>query len=101
MPPPTYRPFYGRLWFSICGRAAISLPEGRPLSLEIVVLPSFDVLCAEFGFSYHVSGNDANKKGHARSDAFFKDIQQPLRAFLADGTTKTAQIYGDEETTKA
>lgn len=61
---------------------------------------SFDVLCAEFGFAYHVTGDDKNKKGHAASDQFFKEIQTPLHSMLADGTTKTAKIYGDEETTK-
>lgn len=61
---------------------------------------AFDVLCAEFGFAYHTSGDDKNKKGHAIADQFFKDIQFPLKDLLADGTTKTAKIYGDEETTK-
>lgn len=62
---------------------------------------SFDVLCAEFGFAYKVTGNDdKHQKGHDASDRFFKDVQVPLKDFLAEGTTKTAKIYGEEETTR-
>ncbi len=62
---------------------------------------SFDVLCAEFGFAYKVGGNDdKHQKGHDASDQFFKGIQTPLKDYLAEGSTKTAKIYGEEETTR-
>ncbi|MGC1381890.1 MAG: hypothetical protein WA814_12810 [Candidatus Baltobacteraceae bacterium] len=56
----------------------------------------FEPLVAEFGFSTHVLGTDKEKAGQEAADDFFKDIQVPLRDYLADGTTKTALIYGDE-----
>jgi len=59
---------------------------------------AFKPLVAEFGFSTHVLAK-SGKEGHAQeaADAFFKAIQLPLRDFLAEGTTKTALIYGDPE----
>jgi len=57
----------------------------------------FEPLIAEFGFSTHVLGkDDKEKKGQRVADEFFKALQIPLKDYLADGTTKTALIYGDE-----
>jgi hypothetical protein len=57
----------------------------------------FEPLIAEFGFSTHVLGADKKEeKGQAAADEFFKALQVPLKSYLADGTTKTALIYGDE-----
>lgn len=56
----------------------------------------FDPMIAEFGFSTHVHDRDEREeKGQKAADAFFKAIQMPLKDYLADGTTKTALIYGD------
>ncbi|MGA8097195.1 MAG: hypothetical protein WB810_00900 [Candidatus Cybelea sp.] len=57
----------------------------------------FEPLIAEFGFSTHVLGKgDKEQKGQKAADDFFKALQGPLHDYLADGTTKTALIYGDE-----
>ena len=57
----------------------------------------FEPLIAEFGFSTHVLGkDDKEEKGQRVADEFFKALQIPLKDYLADGTTKTALIYGDE-----
>jgi hypothetical protein len=56
----------------------------------------FEPLVAEFGFSTHVLGTDKEKSSQEAANEFFKDLQVPLRDYLADGTTKTALIYGDE-----
>jgi hypothetical protein len=57
----------------------------------------FEPLVAEFGFSTHVLGkDDKEEKGQKAADDFFKAMQVPLHDYLADGTTKTALIYGDE-----
>ncbi len=54
-------------------------------------------MIAEFGFSTHVLGKgDKEQKGQKAADDFFKALQGPLHDYLADGTTKTALIYGDE-----
>ncbi len=53
-------------------------------------------MVAEFGFSTHVLGTDKEKSSQEAANEFFKDLQVPLRDYLADGTTKTALIYGDE-----
>lgn len=56
----------------------------------------FEPLIAEFGFSTRVrSGDDKEEKGQKAADEFFKALQVPLKAYLAEGTTKTALIYGD------
>lgn len=56
----------------------------------------FEPLIAEFGFSTHVHDRDEREeKGQNAADEFFKAIQVPLKDYLADGTTKTALIYGD------
>ncbi len=63
---------------------------------------AFEPLCAEFGFAYKLNGEeDKHSKGHDASDRFFKEVQSPLNDLLADGTTKTAIIYGEEEPAKA
>lgn len=56
----------------------------------------FEPLVAEFGFSTKVLGTDKEEKGQEVADEFFKALQVPLKDYLADGTTKTALIYGDE-----
>jgi hypothetical protein len=58
---------------------------------------AFEPLVAEFGYSTHVLGTDKEEKAQAAADDFFKALQVPLRDWLAEGTTKTALIYGDEE----
>jgi len=56
----------------------------------------FEPMVAEFGFSTHVlKRDDKEAKGQHAADEFFKALQLPLRDYLADGTTKTALIYGD------
>jgi len=56
----------------------------------------FEPLIAEFGFSTRVIGDEHNEKAQKRADDFFKALQVPLKDYLAEGTTKTALIYGDE-----
>lgn len=59
---------------------------------------AFNVLVAEFGWSYHMKGDvSKQEKAHETADAFFKDCQQPFSNELFDGTTKTALIYGVAE----
>jgi hypothetical protein len=58
---------------------------------------AFQPLIAEFGFSTHVLGTHKEQKAQQAADDFFNAIQLPLIDFLADGTTKTSLIYGDEE----
>ncbi len=56
----------------------------------------FEPLVAEFGFSTHLLGKDEKEeKGQKAADEFFKALQVPLKSYLAEGTTKTALIYGD------
>jgi hypothetical protein len=56
----------------------------------------FEPLVAEFGFSTRVADDEKNEKGQAAADEFFKALQVEIAGYLADGTTKTALIYGDE-----
>ncbi len=59
---------------------------------------NFDVLVAEFGWSYHMQGDDSKqKKAHKTADEFFEALQKPLADDLFDGSTKTALIYGVNE----
>jgi len=56
----------------------------------------FEPLVAEFGFSTRVvRGDEKSEKGQRAADEFFKALQVPLKDYLAEGTTKTALIYGD------
>lgn len=55
----------------------------------------FEPMVAEFGFSTHVLGKEKEKEAQAAADDFFKALQVALKDYLADGTTKTALIYGD------
>lgn len=56
----------------------------------------FEPLVAEFGFSTRVvRGDEKSDKGQRAADEFFKALQVPLKDYLAEGTTKTALIYGD------
>jgi hypothetical protein len=55
----------------------------------------FEPLIAEFGFSTHVTDSEKEEQGQETADEFFKALQGPLKDYLADGTTKTALIYGD------
>jgi hypothetical protein len=57
----------------------------------------FEPLVAEFGYSTHVLGTEKEEKAQTAADDFFKALQLPLRDWLANGSTKTALIYGDEE----
>jgi len=58
----------------------------------------FDVLVAEFGWSYHMQGDGTKQhKAHKAADAFFKALQKPFTDGLFDGSTKTALIYGVNE----
>jgi hypothetical protein len=58
----------------------------------------FDVLVAEFGWSYHMQGDGSKQhKAHKAADEFFKALQKPLAHGLFDGSTKTALIYGVNE----
>jgi hypothetical protein len=58
----------------------------------------FDVLVAEFGWSYHMQGDGGKqKKAHKVADEFFKALQKPLADHLFAGSTKTALIYGIDE----
>jgi hypothetical protein len=56
----------------------------------------FEPLIAEFGWSYHPVDDEKGKEADAVADSFFKALQLPLRDWLAEGTTKTALIYGDK-----
>jgi hypothetical protein len=56
----------------------------------------FEALVAEFGYSTHVLGKEKEQEAQDAADDYFKAIQVPLHDWLADGTTKTALIYGDE-----
>ncbi len=57
----------------------------------------FEPLVAEFGFSTRVvHGDEKAEKAQRAADEFFKALQIPLEDYLAEGTTKTALIYGDE-----
>ena len=59
---------------------------------------AFNVLIAELAFAYKVLGSTVkHQEGHDAADAFFKELQSPLRDRLATGTTKTALIYGVDE----
>jgi hypothetical protein len=58
----------------------------------------FDVLVAEFGWSYHMQGDGhKQKKAHKVADEFFEALQKPLADQLFAGSTKTALIYGVDE----
>jgi hypothetical protein len=59
---------------------------------------SFDVLVAEFGWSYHMRGDVSKQQSaHDSADSFFKTLQTPLADDLFKGSTKTALIYGVDE----
>jgi hypothetical protein len=72
-----------------------------PAGLAVWTRPTtdaFHVLVAEFGFSYHVLGsNPKQQDAHEAADKFFKQLQPPLKDWLFEGSTKTALIYGVEE----
>ncbi len=59
---------------------------------------AFDVLVAEFGWSYHMRGDVGKQQSaHDAADSFFKSLQTPLADGLFNGSTKTALIYGIDE----
>ncbi len=72
-----------------------------PAGLAVWTRPTtdaFNVLVAEFGYSYHVLGsNPKQQKAHEAADKFFKKLQGPLKDWLFEGSTKTALIYGVQE----
>lgn len=62
------------------------------------VTDAFNVLVAEFGWSYHMKGDvSKQQKAHETADNFFKAIQRPFGNDLFNGSTKTALIYGVAE----
>jgi hypothetical protein len=62
------------------------------------VTDSFNVLVAEFGWSYHMKGDvSKQQKAHEVADNFFKSLQKPFANDLFSGSTKTALIYGVAE----
>jgi hypothetical protein len=59
---------------------------------------AFNVLIGELAFAYKVLGSTVkHQEGHEAADAYFKALQTPLKDRIADGTTKTALIYGVAE----
>jgi hypothetical protein len=67
------------------------------LALWVRPVPDlFQPIVAEFGWSYHPVHDEKGKAADALADEFFKDIQVPLKDWLATGSTKTALIYGDK-----
>ena len=55
-------------------------------------------IIGELAFAYRVnSENRADKKAHKRADKFFVALQSAIPSWLADGTTKTALVYGKPE----
>ena len=61
---------------------------------------AFNVLVAEFGWSYHMRGDvSKQEKDHESADGFFKWLQgqSPFSDGLFDGSTKTALVYGVAE----
>ena len=59
---------------------------------------TFNVLVAEFGWSYHMRGDVSKQQSaHDTADKFFKDLQTPFADDLFKGSTKTALIYGVDE----
>lgn len=62
------------------------------------ITDAFDVLVAEFGWSYHMKGDvSKQQKAHDNADTFFKTMQAPFANDLFNGSTKTALIYGTAE----
>jgi hypothetical protein len=59
---------------------------------------TFEVLVAEFGWSYHMRGDVSKQQSaHDAADSFFKTLQTPFADDLFKGSTKTALIYGVDE----
>jgi hypothetical protein len=56
----------------------------------------YRVMIAEVDCSCHIKG-EKHPEAHAKADALFKSLQQPLEDGLFDGTPKTALIYGYPE----
>ena len=55
-------------------------------------------IIGELAFAYRVnSENRSDKKAHKRADKFFVALQSAIPSWLADGTTKTALVYGKPE----
>lgn len=55
-------------------------------------------LIGELAFAYRVNpDNRKNRKAHARADKFFAKLQTALGDQLAEGSTKTALVYGKPE----
>lgn len=71
------------------------------VDLAVWVRPTtdaFNVVIGELAFAYKVIGTSAKAQaGHEAADRFFREVQEPLRDRLAQGTTKTALIYGVAE----
>jgi hypothetical protein len=59
---------------------------------------AFNVLVGELAFAYKVLGtSEKHQEGHETADRFFREVQEPLKDRLFEGTTKTALIYGVDE----
>jgi len=56
---------------------------------------AFEILVAEFSYSTQAPSTNNGEKARRVADDFFKAIQVPLKDWLAEGTTKTALIYGN------
>lgn len=55
-------------------------------------------LIGELAFAYRVNPqNRKNRKAHAKADKFFARLQKALDGQLAEGSTKTALVYGKPE----
>jgi hypothetical protein len=72
-----------------------------PATLAVWMRPTtdaFNILVAEFGYSYHLLGsNPKQQQAHENADRFFKVLQEPLADWLFEGSTKTALVYGTDE----
>ena len=57
-----------------------------------------DPMIGELAFAYHVNKhNRKDMSAHHKADEFFKKLQQFFTKDLAQGTTKTAMMYGSKE----
>ena len=57
-----------------------------------------DPMIGELAFAYRVHKNNRKDiKAHQLADEFFKKLQQFFAKDIAQGTTKTAMIYGSKE----
>jgi hypothetical protein len=68
------------------------------LDLGIWMRSVGEPIIGELAFAYRVnSENRGDRKAHKRADKFFVALQNAIPSWLADGTTKTALVYGKPE----